>query len=52
MISSPLLFLNKEMPTEPTNLPEVLARNYSDNPNRAIDPKFRRDEVEKTSLIR
>jgi hypothetical protein len=31
MISSPLLFLNKEMPTEPTNLPEVLARNHSDN---------------------
>jgi len=31
MISSPLLFLNKEMPTEPANLPEVLARNYSDN---------------------
>ena len=31
MISSPTLFHNKEMLAEPTNLPEVLARNYRDN---------------------
>jgi hypothetical protein len=29
-----------------------LARKNCTAPNRAIDPKFRRDEVEKTSLIR